>query len=149
MGEKQRQDYVHIDLDPVILTSDGKVVLAKRKPDVFEGGRWHLPGGRLMVGERVEEAMKRLAKIKTGFEISLLTGSLTDDLVGVYDNPTRDAREHVIALTYLCKISGGEEQPGHNVSEVEPFDREKISELDIAFDHKQMVEDAYRKLEQI
>ncbi len=147
MSEKQ-QDYAHIDLDPVILTTNGKVVLAKRKPDVFEGGRWHLPGGRLVTGERIEEAMKRLAKIKTGFEISLLTGSLTGDLVGVYDNPARDAREHVIALAYLCSISGGEEQPGHNVSEINAFDREEIDKLDIAFDHRQMVEDAFRKLGQ-
>ncbi len=148
MGKKQQQDYAHIDLDPVIITPDNKVLLAKRKPDVFEGGRWHLPGGRLMVGERVEEAMKRLVKMKTGFEIGLLSGSLTGDLIGVYDDPARDAREHVIALAYLCSISGGKKQPGHNVSEVSSFDREELTELDIAFDHRQMVEDAFRKLGQ-
>lgn len=148
MGEKQQQDYAHVDIDPVILTPEGKVVLAKRKQDVFEGGRWHLPGGRLIVGERLEEAMKRLTKMKTGFEIRLLTGSLTGDLVGVYDDPARDAREHVIALAYLCGITGGEEKPGHNVSEVNAFDREDIAELDISFDHRQIVEDAFRKLGQ-
>lgn len=147
MGEKM-QDYARIDLDPVIFTPDGKVILAKRKQDVFEGDRWHLPGGRLMVGERIEDAMKRLAKMKTGLEIRLLTGSLIGDLVGVYDDPARDAREHVIALAYLCGELGGEKQPGYNVSEVKAFDRKEITELDIAFDHKQMVEDAFRKIGQ-
>jgi 8-oxo-dGTP diphosphatase len=146
---EDNQDYAHIDVNPVIITSGNKIVLAKRKADVFEGGKWHLPGGRLLVGERIVDALKRLAKKKTGLDISLLTGSLLNDLSGVYDDPARDGREHVIALAYLCKVMGGEVSAGYNVSKVQAFGSDEINYLDIAFDHKQLTTDAFDKLKRL
>jgi 8-oxo-dGTP diphosphatase len=144
---REDHKYARVDVDPVILTPEGKIVLAKRKIDVFEGGRWHLPGGRLLAGERIEETLKGLAKKKTGFNIAFLTGAPSKNLIGVYDDPARDEREHVIGIAYLCRIIGGKSQPGYNVSEVKSFQREEIRNLDIAFDHKQMIIDGLGMLE--
>ncbi len=140
------QDYVHVDVNPVIITAERKVVLAKRKDNVFEGGKWHLPGGRLLVGEKITAALMRIVKLKTGLDICLITNSLIDSLTGVYDDPNRDGREHVIALAYLCKVIDGKKIPGHNVEEVGVFGLGELRKLDIAFDHKILVYDAIDKL---
>ena len=144
---KEIQDYPHIDVNPVILTKDKKIILSRRKSEVFEGNKWHLPGGRLLLGERIEEALKRLTNIKTGYEISLLTGSLSNDLVGVYDDPARDKREHVVSLAYLCRISGDKNHLSYNVSEVNAFNKEDIDNLSIAFDHRTILADAFNYIE--
>jgi ADP-ribose pyrophosphatase YjhB (NUDIX family) len=124
--ETGMQRYVYLDVNPVITTEGNKIVLAKRIHDTTEGDKWHLPGGRVLVGEHIEYALKRNAKRKTGLDITLHSGSLARDLVGVYDDPARDPREHIIALALLCRVIGGKLQPGHNVSEVVEFDQEPV-----------------------
>ena len=76
----------------------------------------------------------------------MLTGSLTGDLVAVYAHPVRDTWEHLVALAYVCRISGGENHPGHNVGAVTGIDKEDLDDMDIAFDHRQMLADTFRKL---
>jgi len=54
----------YLDANPVIVTSDGKIVLAKRIKGIVGGGRWHLPGGRVRFKETFETTLKRVAFAK-------------------------------------------------------------------------------------
>jgi len=139
--EKSTQDYVHIDVNPVIISANRRIILAKRDPTVFQGGRWHLPGGRLLVGETIIQALKRIASKKTGLDIRLKGNTIEDSIIGVYDDPRRDGREHVLALAFSCVIKGGEIKPNYNVVEVKDFSFDEILEMDIAFDHKEIIKD--------
>jgi ADP-ribose pyrophosphatase YjhB (NUDIX family) len=45
------QKNAYVDVNPVIVTSDCKIVLAKRVEGIVGGGKWHLPGGRVQFKE--------------------------------------------------------------------------------------------------
>ena len=136
-----------LDVNPVIVTKDKKFVLAQRIPNDQEGGKWSFPGGKIFVGERIEESLRRMTRLKTGLEIELLFPSLNESLVGVYDDPKRDTRAHVIGFAFFCKLVGGEMEPGGNSEKVDLFSPEQIKDLELAFDHRMVFEDALRILQ--
>ena len=140
------QKNAYVDVNPVIVTSEDKIVLAKRAKDIVGGGKWHLPGGRVKFKETFEIALKRIAFAKTNLQIELFYPSLKENLVGIYDDPERDPREHVISIAFLCRIVAGETKPGEKVDEVESFSETETKKLEIAFDHRKTVEDAFAGL---
>lgn len=137
------QKNAYVDVNPVIVTANGKIVLARRKEGIVGGGKWHLPGGRVFANETIEGAMKKVAFVKTNLKIELFFPSLKKSLVGIYDNPNRDPREHVISIAFLCKIVNGEPLPGAKVDEVKSFSETETKKLEIAFDHRKTVVDAF------
>ncbi len=148
------QEDVKFDINPFILTTGGMLVLAKRHPDSLFGNCWHLPGGKVKIGETIVDALKRLAKIKTNLDIDLWYPNLADCTIGIYDNPKRDNREHIIGCTFLCKVIGGEMKAGGNCVDVACY-RESIifspgiapelgmCGLSLAFDHEQIIRDGF------
>jgi ADP-ribose pyrophosphatase YjhB (NUDIX family) len=142
-----KQKNAYVDVNPVIVTSDQKIVLAKRIRSIVGGGKWHLPGGRVQYKETLEDTLKRIAYTKTNLKIELLYPSLKESLVGIYDNPERDPREHVISIAFLCKIIEGETKPGAKVEAVNSFSETETKNLEIAFDHRKTVEDAFSIIE--
>jgi len=137
------QKNAYVDVNPVILTADHKIILAKRTKGIVEEGQWHLPGGRVQFKETLETALKRITYTKTNLKIELAYPSLKESLVGIYDNPERDPREHVISLAFLCKNVNGKAKPGAKVDAVNSFSEEETKKIKIAFDHRKTVEDAF------
>ena len=142
------------DINPIIIVEDDngdeQVVLTKRVADASaEGGKWCLPGAKVLDGETIEEALKRIAKIKTGLDIIVCDGDVKFALCGVFDNPERDKREHVVGFTFFCELNGeygkGRNIPkaGGNAEKVELFYFDEAVKLDLAFDHKEILEDLY------
>jgi ADP-ribose pyrophosphatase YjhB (NUDIX family) len=140
------QKSAYVDVNPVIVTLDGKIVLAKRIEGIVGGGKWHLPGGRVQFKETFEATLKRVAFAKTNLKVKLFYPSYKESLVGIYDDPDRDPREHVISIAFLCKIEDGETKAGAKVDAVNSFSEEETKNLDIAFDHGKTVEDAFSML---
>jgi len=133
-----------LDVNPVIVTPEKKVVLAKRISSVQDGGKWSMPGGKIFVGERIENTLKRISYLKTGLTIELMFPTLNQSLVGVYDDPGRDPRAHVVGVTFLCRKVSGEIKAGGNSDEVKAFSEEEIKSLPLAFDHEEVLKDAFR-----
>jgi 8-oxo-dGTP diphosphatase len=137
------QKYAYVDVNPVIVTSDGKIVLAKRIKGIVGGGKWHLPGGRVQYNETFETTLKRVAFAKTNLKVELSHPSLKESLVGIYDDPERDPREHVVSIAFLCRIVDGDAKPGAKVDAVKSFSNTEIKNLDIAFDHRKTIDDTF------
>ena len=74
-------------------------MLIKRDNPPFAGS-YALPGGFVEVGETVEAAASREAREETGLAIELL------GLVGIYSNPARDPRGHVVSAAFLARGRG-------------------------------------------
>jgi ADP-ribose pyrophosphatase YjhB (NUDIX family) len=70
------QKYAYVDVNPVIVTSDDEIILAKRIMDIVGVGRWHLPGGRVQFKETFEATRKRVAFVKTNLKVELFYPSL-------------------------------------------------------------------------
>lgn len=143
------QKSAYVDVNPVIVTSEGEIVLAKRQEGIVGGGMWHLPGGRVQYMETFRTTLKRVALIKTNLNVELFYSSLKKSLVGIYDDPNRDPREHVVSLAFLCKINGGQIKPGEKVDSVKSFHEKQIEDLKIAFDHGKTVKDAFARLKNL
>jgi len=120
-------------VDAVIFFRSG-IVLIRRDNQPYQGC-YALPGGFVEVGETVEDAAHREAREETGLEIELLA------LVGVYSDPRRDPRGHVVSLAYLAK-GRGVLQSGSDALSVEIFAPDGLPLL--AFDHDRIIRDALR-----
>ena len=120
-----------LTVDAIILLKN-RLVLVKRKNPPYKGN-FALPGGFVAIGESTEKAV-----IRESFEETCLLVEIVK-LVGVYSDPQRDPRGHLVSVCYLAKGSGSLKS-GSDASSAELFDLESIPEL--AFDHNKMINDA-------
>ncbi len=120
--------------DLIIQYPDGKIILIKRKNDPYKD-YWALPGGMVEEDETVEEAAVREAEEETGVKIELKR------LVGVYSEPDRDPRGRVVSVTYLAKPVSGDPKAADDAAELKLT--EDFFGMELAFDHDQMLKDAF------
>lgn len=118
-------------VDAVILFQDGTVLIKRDRPPF--AGSYALPGGFVEVGETVEAAAVREAREETGLIIELL------GLVGIYSNPARDPRGHVVSAAFLARGSG-ELMAGSDARSAQVFPLQSLPPL--AFDHDKIISDA-------
>jgi len=118
-------------VDAVILFAGG-IVLIKRDNPPF-AGCYALPGGFVEVGETVEVAAARESREETGLVIELI------GLVGIYSNPARDPRGHVVSAAFLAR-GRGELSAGSDARAAQVFPLMSLPPL--AFDHDRIISDA-------
>ena len=115
-----------------LIVIDDKLVLIRRKFYPYEG-KLALPGGMVEYDERVEDAVRREMKEETGLDVEIVK------LLGVYSEPGRDPRGHVVSTAFVLKRVGGELRSGDDAKAIELVD---ISDIpDLAFDHNEIIED--------
>ena len=115
-----------------ILVENGRLLVVTRGRDPFRG-RPALPGGRVELGERTEEAVRREVLEETGLRVRVAS------IVGVYSDPRRDPRGHTISIAYKVARTGGVVRAGTDASAVEWVDLRSLPKL--AFDHSRIVAD--------
>jgi 8-oxo-dGTP diphosphatase len=126
---------VPIAVDVVILHK-GKIVLVKRAIKPYKG-YLTLPGGFVIPGQTTRETCIKEAKEETGLDVKITK------LIGVFDNPHRDPRGHTASVAYLCISIGGKLKPQKaEVSEVKLLSPKEISEIELGFDHKQIIKES-------
>jgi len=121
-----------LTVDVIIPTSDG-IVLVKRAREPYKG-MWALPGGFVRYGERVDDAAMREAEEETGLKVKLRK------LVGVYSDPSRDPRGHVVSVCFLAEQANGRLSAKGDAAEARVF--KDIPWQELAFDHARILRDA-------
>lgn len=98
-----------------------------------------LPGGFVNEGERVEDAAIREVKEETSLEIEL------ENILGVYSEPSRDPRGHIMSTVFIGKISDKsdkkEPMAGDDAAAIKWVDLASIEEESFGFDHKKILTD--------
>ena len=121
-----------------IIQKDSKVLLIKRKKDPYKE-KMVLPGGFINEGERVEDAAIREVKEETSLDVEL------DDILGVYSDPSRDPRGHIMSTVFIGKISdkSGKNEPiaGDDAAAIKWVDLASIEKESLGFDHKKILMD--------
>jgi 8-oxo-dGTP diphosphatase len=132
--DKPRNPIPTIDIILVENSNSNKVLLIKRKKDPFKD-YFSLPGGFVNEGEKVEDAVRREA------EEELLVKVEPIDILGVYSDPHRDPRGHIMSITFIVKIMSGELKAGDGVAEVKWIGINNLGNIKIGFDHLKILSD--------
>lgn len=126
-----------LSVDCVVFDSQNRLLLIRRKNPPFQG-QYALPGGFVDVGETTEAAAVRELKEETGLDAT------SAKLIGVYSDPNRDPRKHVVSIAYRMEVAHFEVLAGDDAAEAEFV--QNWAEQKLAFDHNRIVEDARRKI---
>ena len=121
----------------IIILVDQKIVLIRRRNSPYQN-QWALPGGFVEVGETVEEAAVREAREETGLDVELRL------LVGVFSDPGRDPRGHIVSICFTAK-GYGTLKAASDAQRVELFDLHNLPSL--AFDHEKIIQTAQAQME--
>ncbi|NPB08550.1 MAG: NUDIX hydrolase [Aquificae bacterium] len=108
----------------------GIVLIERKNPPVGLA----LPGGFVEVGESVEEAAVREMREEIGLEVRL------KGLLGVYSDPDRDPRFHVVSVVWIGDARG-EPRAGSDAKEVKIYRLEEIPLERLVFDHGKILRD--------
>ncbi|MBI4848362.1 MAG: NUDIX hydrolase [Nitrospirae bacterium] len=131
MESKPKNPFLTVD---AIIEIEGGIVLIKRKNPP---PGWAIPGGFVDYGEPLEAAVCREAKEETGLDIRLVRQFHT------YSAPGRDPRHHTVSTIFIAAASGRPEA-GDDAKEAGIFTRETLPQ-EIAFDHRQILEDYFNR----
>ena len=116
-----------------VIVKNKKILLIKRKQEPYRG-QYALPGGFVEYGETVEAALQREVIEETGLVVKI------NSLVGVYSDPDRDPRGHVVSVAFAADIVGGTLAAGSDASDAMLWDIAGLPPL--AFDHAQIISDS-------
>ena len=123
-------------VDCVVFDPGGRLLLIRRKHPPFRG-QYALPGGYVEYGETTEHAAARELAEETG----LVAASLS--VIGVYSDPHRDPRGHMVSIAYRVAVTGYDPRAGDDAADAAFVP--DWEDLDLAFDHRIIVDDAVRK----
>lgn len=124
--------YPRLAVDGVVFKNHS-VLLIKRRNEPFKGF-WALPGGFVEYGERVEDSVVREVFEETGLKTKV------DKLVGVYSDPGRDPRGHIVSVVFLLHVVDGVLKGGDDAAEARFFNLDSLPRL--SFDHGRVIKDA-------
>jgi 8-oxo-dGTP diphosphatase len=110
---------VAIGVGAVVFRGAAVLVIRRGKPP-FEG-RWSIPGGGLLHGERLEDAVRREVFEETGLEIALggLIG-VFEAIPGAHPDPALD--RHVVMIDYWATSDAGAPVAGDDAAAAEFVD---------------------------
>ena len=124
-----------------IIQKNSQILLIERKKEPFKG-YMVLPGGFVNEGERVEDAAKREVKEETSLDIVLL------EILGVYSEPRRDPRGHVMSTVFIGKISKRSSKVDaiaqDDAAAIEWLDLKEVVDTKFGFDHGKIIADYIR-----
>ena len=122
--------------DGVVINSRKEILLVKRNHAPYKNC-WALPGGFVEKGETVEEACIRECFEETGIKTKAVK------LTGVYSDPRRDPRGHVVGVPFLLKPLGSKTRTSNETSDVKFFPLNKMPKK-LAADHGKIIKDAVK-----
>jgi 8-oxo-dGTP diphosphatase len=128
----------YLAVDGVVRLWEGEkfkgIVLIERR---YEPLGYALPGGFVEVGETVEKAVLREVKEETGLDAQIVK------LLGVYSEPNRDPRFHVVSVVFVLDAYG-EPKGGDDAKKAVVFPLEDLPFDKIVFDHAKILKDYLR-----
>jgi 8-oxo-dGTP diphosphatase len=113
-----------------------KVLLIKRCTSPFHG-YWALPGGRVDLGETVEQTIVREVKEETGLDVAIVHKIGEYHEQGVQNGEDYD----YYPACFLVKVVGGEvKKQDCEIEEIQLFSMDEVP-ASLAFEHAQMIKD--------
>jgi 8-oxo-dGTP diphosphatase len=132
MTSHAEAETIHYTADVVLLSTDGQVLLIKRRWEPYKG-QWAFPGGHVDPGETSRVAAARELAEETGIRLE------PDQLrqVGAFDAPDRDPRGRYVTVAYAAAVTDRSRfQPNPSDDAVEARWWRLAGLPQLAFDHR-------------
>ena len=97
---KQGVDYIGVGCGAVIINNNEILLQLRNKAP--EKGYWSIPGGKVEMFEKIEDAVKREVKEETGLDVEVIKE------LGICNHIIKTENLHWISPSYLCKVNKGE-----------------------------------------
>lgn len=94
-----------IAMKAVIVNQEGRILILREAATYGDGtqrGRYHMPGGRVEVGENFEDALRREIMEETGLEVDIEYPIY----VGEWRPVIRDVPHQIVATFMVCSPKG-------------------------------------------
>lgn len=111
-----------------VIFKDDKVLLVKRSNPPAKG-LWAIPGGKVLPGESLHDALKREIKEETGFRINV------GDVVYVFDVIEKNQDEiafHYVIIDFICEYISGSLKAGDDAAEVRWISKDNLKKLNVS-----------------
>jgi 8-oxo-dGTP diphosphatase len=137
-----KQD-IKVSVDAVVFGYDQEhgisVLLIKRRYEPFQK-MWALPGGLVLNGESIDDAVNRELKEEAGIDVNYL------EQLYSFGAPDRDPRNQVVSIAYFGLVRPKDFQLSAqtDAEDVAWFSIKKLPRL--AFDHKKIIDTALKRL---
>ncbi len=102
-----------LTIELIVKTNQG-VLLSKRSIPPYKG-YWHIPGGTILLHEKITSALNRIALEETGLKLKVL--KLLGPIEYHYDGGDR----HTVGLAYLCEPLSGKPKGSTQGEEIRFF----------------------------
>lgn len=121
-------DEIMVAVGAVIVNEAGRVLLVKHvaERNGFWQGKWICPGGKLELGESMEQGVAREIMEETNLQIHLITPLTPFERIVKSDGKTT---LHVIYIDFLAQLVSGEFRPGSDVGEGIWVSREDLPKI--------------------
>ncbi|WP_282942060.1 NUDIX domain-containing protein [Paenibacillus sp. RC67] len=119
-----------------------QVLLIQRKSWPF-AGQWALPGGFSHETETIEESARRELKEETGVD------GVHIEYFNVYSTPQRDPRGWIISHAFFALVNETlleKRRAADDAADVRLFNVEEALKMELAFDHRIILQDALNKI---
>ncbi len=111
------------------------ILLVKREQYPYKG-RYSLPGGFVGEKETFEDTLKRVLSDKTGLS------DIYSEQLYTFGSVERDPRMRIVSCAYISLVDIGRT----STAGAQWFGIEEIRNMELAFDHNQMIEEALKRL---
>ena len=103
-------------VDLVVKTPEGLVLSLRNLPSWR--GKWHLPGGTVLCGERIVDTIKRVAQEELGISVEI------QKMLGYIEFPSEKKERgfgHTVSMAFLCFADKTGFKPNEESSKIEVF----------------------------
>ena len=140
---RQYPEHPLVGVGALIFTRAGRrgpILLVERGGEPLKG-YWSLPGGLVETGERLADAVRREVLEETGLRVEPVRRF--DIFERIMLDQSGRTEYHYLLVDYVCKILGGELQPGDDVSRVVWAHRKELGAYRMTEGTHEVIERAY------
>ncbi|MHC1581840.1 MAG: NUDIX hydrolase [Candidatus Syntropharchaeia archaeon] len=135
-----KENQITVAVGAIVENDKGEILLVRHVPE--RGGFWQgkfiFPGGKLEVGERIKEGIKREVKEETHLDIELISPIEPFERIVRSQN---GVKLHVIYIDYIAKVVGGELKPDSDIGEAIWVNKKEILKIkDLHEDTRKLLE---------
>jgi len=129
-----------------IIIQSGKILLEKRKNDPGRG-KWSIPGGKVELGESLEQSVIREVQEETGLVVD------APELIDVVGQASLDesgkVKYHFVIVDYLVKLKGGTARAASDAAELEWVLLDEVEQKDLTKSFRGFFEKNRKRLEKM